>query len=88
MINYQIAKELKLNNTTVGYTVKKYREIDSAVVCDIIKIEDVLKKEQYEQILEENFVPPERKTLHQNLMFQLGNELNRASKLCKNIYNN
>ncbi|GJQ74371.1 hypothetical protein Trydic_g21246 [Trypoxylus dichotomus] len=60
---------------------------DSKSVGDIVKIEEVLKKQQYRHILENIAIPSGLRLLGPNFVFQQDNDPKHVSKLCKTICN-
>lgn len=52
-------------------------------VGDLVKIEGIMRKEQYLKILQENAVPSGRRIAGKNFVFQQDNDLKHSSRLCK-----
>ena len=56
----------------------------SAGVGDLVKIEGIMKKEQYKTILENNAIPSGLRTIGRGFVFMQDNDPKHISKLCKN----
>lgn len=57
-------------------------------VGDLKKVEGIMKKEQYKQILQRNVVPSGKRLLKSKFIFQHDNDPKHTSKVCKNYLKN
>ena len=67
-----------------GGSVMVWGCFSSAGVGDLVKIEGIMKKEQYKTILENNAIPSGLRTIRRGFVFMQDNHPKHTSKLCKN----
>ena len=67
-----------------GGSVMVWGCFSSAGVGDLVKIEGIMKKEQYKTILENNAIPSGLRTIGRSFVFMQDNDPKHTSKLCKN----
>ena len=67
-----------------GGSVMVWGCFSSAGVGDLVKIEGIIKKEQYKTILENNAIPSGLRTIGRGFVFMQDNNPKHTSKLCMN----
>ena len=65
-----------------GGSVMVWGCFSSAGVGDLVKIEGIMKKEQYKTILENNAIPSGLRTIGRGFVFMQDNDPKHTSKLC------
>ena len=65
-----------------GGSVMVWGCFSSAGVSDLVKIEGIMKKEQYKTILENNAIPSGLRTIGHGFVFMQDNDPKHTSKLC------
>ena len=69
-----------------GRSITVWRCIGANSVDDLIKIEGILKKEQYLSILRDHAIPSARRLIGQNFVFLHNNDPKHAARVCKDYF--